>query len=155
MPQTITWQAYEHQHADKGVDWFWALGIVAVSGAIVALLFGNVLFALLIVVAAFTLGLLASRSPQLVTYTLTERGILADATLYPYQMLEAFWVRTETERERSPVLIVDAQQFLSPHLVIPLADTDPEAIREYLARFLPEEEMEEPLAQRIGEFFGV
>lgn len=152
MAEQVSWNAPEHTHTDKGNDWFWALGIIAVSGAVVALLFKNFLFALLIVIGAFTMALLAARPPRTLQFTLTERGILIDDALYPYQMLVAFWI--QEHQDDHPLLIVDSRRFLTPHLLIPLDDVDPEEIREYLLEHLKEEELSEPFGQRFAEFFG-
>ena len=152
MPPQITWKAPEHHHTEKGNDWFWALGIVAIAGAIVALLFKNFLFALLIVIGSFTMSLLAAKPARILSFTLTERGILIDGSLYPYQILVAFWIEDRTENH--PLLIIDSSRFLTPHLLIPLEDVDADAVREYLLKHLPEEELSEPLGQRLAEFFG-
>ena len=152
MLQQITWQALEHRHTDKSNDWFWALGIVAISGAVVALLFKNFLFALLIVIGSFTMSLLAAREPRTLSFTLTERGILIDGSLYPYQMLVAFWIH-DRQGEHS-LLIIDSSRFLTPHLLISLEDTDADQVRTYLLEHLPEEELSEPFGQRLAEFFG-
>ena len=152
MQSDITWTAHEHAHTEKGSDWFWALGIIAVSSAVVALLFRNVLFALLILVGTFTLALLSAHPPRKRTFRLTPRGLLIDTALYPYQLLVAFWIEgRETEH---PTLIVDAQRFLTPHLVIPLEGVDAEAVHAYLSNHLPEKELHEPLGQRLMEYFG-
>jgi hypothetical protein len=47
-PRSITWEAPEHHHVEKGNDWFFALAIIIVALVIVAILFNDVLFALLI-----------------------------------------------------------------------------------------------------------
>tara|TARA_B100000745_G_scaffold53689_2_gene31881 strand:+ start:1294 stop:1755 length:462 start_codon:yes stop_codon:yes gene_type:complete len=152
MPRTIVWKAYEHEHTEKTSDWFWALGIVAVSSAIVAVLFKNILFALLILIGSFTMALLASRPEKERTFSLTPRGIMIDETLFPYQMLVAFWVKERAGRDS--VLIVDARKFMIPHIIVSLEHTDAEQVRAYLSEYLPEEELEEPLGQRILEKFG-
>lgn len=152
MPKDIVWKAYEHSHTDKGTDWFWALGIVAFSGAVVAALFQNFLFALLILVGAFTLALLAARPPREIEFALTPQGILVDDALYPYQMLVSFWIKDKETQHAE--LIVDARKFMTPHLIASLEDTDAELVQKYLAQFLPEEELSEPFAQRLLEKFG-
>lgn len=150
----ITWEAVEHHHAERGSDWYWALGIVAVSTALTALLFGNFLFALLIVVAAGTMALVAMREPKVVEFALTDRGIRADDVLYPFKSINAFWV-DQTEEE-GHVLFVDTARITNPDLIVPLGEAvDPEDVREFLlAHDIPEVEMQEPVSHRLLEFFG-
>lgn len=152
MPEKIVWKAHEHSHTDKSSDWFWALGIVAFSSALVAAIFQNFLFALLILVGAFTMALLSAKPPRELTFALTPRGILIDGSLYPYQMLVSFWIQDrDTDHAQ---LLVDARRFMTPHLIASLSDTDVETVHAYLSEYLPEEELTEPFAQRILERFG-
>ena len=84
MNETITWRAEEHRHVERGSDWYWALGVIAVSSAVTAVLFNNILFALLIVVAAATLGMIASRPPAIADFVLrAPRLPLLSTFFYP------------------------------------------------------------------------
>ena len=152
MQKDIVWNTLEHTHEEKSGDWFWALGIVAVSSAVAAMLFGNVLFALLILVGAFTIGLLAKKEPASIEIALTPRGVLVGNDFYPYNLLVAFWV-DEIEHEE-PTLIIDAHRFLTPHIIVPLGEHDTEHVRTYLEQYLPEREIQEPVMQKALEFFG-
>lgn len=148
---TLTWQAAEHKHLERGPDWYWALGIIALSSAVTAILFNNILFALLIVVAAGTLGALASRPPMIADFRLGERGLSVNDTLYPYEEMFAFWVSEDEE----PTLLIDTPRFMTPDLVIPLKDIDPEVVREFLRPRVLEIELYEPFLYKVAEFFGL
>ena len=41
------WEGTEYRFEDKSADWYWALGIIATAIAIAAVLFNNILLALL------------------------------------------------------------------------------------------------------------
>src|SRR3989344_4172426 len=60
----LRWSAYEHEHVERGSDWYWALGIVAVSAALTSILFDDFLFAVLILLAAVVLVLLSRTPPE-------------------------------------------------------------------------------------------
>lgn len=147
----LRWSAYEHEHLERGSDWFWALGIIAVSAALTSILLGNILFAVLIVVAAATIGLIAQHPPQLHEFEITDKGVRTGATMHPYENIISFWV---DEEEKEPVLLVDTIAFMAPNLVIPLGDTNPEHVREFLREYATEVPMKEPLAHKVLEFFG-
>lgn len=155
MPEAISaplrWSAYEHEHIERGSDWFWALGIIAVSAALTSILLGNVLFAVLIIVAAATIGLIANHPPQLHEFELTEKGIRTGVTMHPYENVISFWIDEEVSE---PVLLIDTIAFMAPNLVIPLGDMKPEAVREFLQQYAEEVPMKEPLAHKVMEFFG-
>ena len=149
----LRWSAYEHEHLERGSDWFWALGIVAVCGTLISVLFGNILFALLIALAAVTIGLLANKPPDLVSFEISDRGIRVDNALHRYSEIISFWV--EDEHDKEPLLLVDTVKWLSPNLVIPIEHIDPALIRAFLSERATEVHMREPLAHKILEFFGL
>ena len=146
----LRWSAYEHEHIERGSDWFWALGIIAISAALTSILFSNVLFAILILVAAGTMVLIARHPPQLHEFEITEKGIQTGLTMHPFENVISFWV----EEEGEPTLLVDTIAFMAPNLVIPLGDMNPEAVRAFLIERVEEVPMKEPLAHKIFEFFG-
>jgi len=155
MPQGVPlrWSAYEHEHIERGSDWFWALGIVAVCAALTSVLFSNVLFAIVLIVAAFTIGLIARTPPKLIEFELSDRGIRIGGTLHRYDNIIAFWV--EDEHDREPLLLVDTTKFMSPNLIIPIEDIDPAEVREFLQQRVEERPMREPVSHKILEFFGI
>ena len=153
--KTLEWRSYEHSHKDtKSQDWFWALGLVAIAIAIAAILLGNILFGVLILLAGVVLGLSVNQSPREISYAITTRGIVIDGTLYPYKSLDAFWI-DETSHPKRNMLIIDAQKPLLPHIIINLPDSvDRDTLQDYLLDYLPEEELYEPASHRIAELFG-
>ena len=156
MPQQsapIRWQAYEHEHIERGRDWYWALGIIAVCAALISVLFGNSLFGILILVAAATLGLLAKTTPSLIEFELTERGIRVGDVLHRYEEVISFWV--EEHDVNPPILLVDTVKWLSPNLVIPIEGVDPREVRAFLSERAEEIPMKESAAHKILEFFGL
>lgn len=151
-PAPIIWSAYEHEHIERTSDWFWALGIIAVCAALTSILFSNVLFAILILVATGVLILLAKRPPPFHEFEISERGIRISEEMHSYDEILSFWVDADTGGE--PLLLVDTVKFMSPNLVIPLADVNPEQVRMFLRKFADEVPMKEPLPHKVLEFFG-
>lgn len=151
-PAPIIWSAYEHEHIERTSDWFWAVGIIAICAAVTAILFSNVLFAILIIVATGTLILLAKRPPPFHEFEISERGIRISEDMHSYDEILSFWVETDSESE--PLLLVDTTKPMSPNLIIPIGDIDPDSIRAFLREYAEEVPMKEPLAHKILEFFG-
>jgi|SRR3989344_5545122 len=152
---SIRWQAQEHEHIERGRDWFLALGIAAACVAAISILFNNVLFAILILVGAGVLALLARTPPTLVEFEVSDRGIRVGDTMHRYEEIISFWV--EEHDANPPILLIDTIKWLSPNLVIPLPPehVDPKIIREYLAEHVEEVPMRETSAHKILEFFGI
>ncbi len=151
--EKISWQHPEHKHAVKNADWFWSVGIVAAGGIFLSVFFQNYLFALSIVLFVAISFTLVRREPRLLTFEISRRGVRAGNILYPYSLLESFWVE---DGEFDDMILFRSKKPLSPILVIPFdsTQTHPEEIRDYLLDYLDEEELEEPLHQILMEWFG-
>ena len=146
----ITWRAPEYDHRNKSTDWFWGVGIIGVVSAVVAIVLGNLLFGIFIIIGTFALVLQALRVPKTVEFSVTERGIQIDKTLYPYGTLESFWI---TDDEPQKLLVKSGKVFM-PIVTIPISGVDSEMLREYILDFLDEEEQTEPLSQHLMEYIG-
>lgn len=152
QPKPIEWSGYEHQPLEKSSDWFWALGIVAVAAAAASIILGNVLFGILILVAAVAISILAKRDAKLVTFSLSKKGLTIDGVLYPTDHLTAFWI---ADTEKGSLLLIDTPRFMTPDLVIPLEDVDVVPIKEWFtARNIEEKELRESFSLKFLEFFG-
>jgi len=149
MEETITWSAAEYPFREKTTDWYWALGIMAVAGAVAAYIMGNFLFAVLILIGAFTVAIYGARHPRMVQFEVSRRGVRSDTVLYPYSSLSSFWIIEGAEE--SKILIESKKSFL-PLISIPLGDTNPEAVRTFLLNYLDEHERVEPFAQRVMDY---
>jgi len=155
MPENIIlrWSAYEHEHIERGSDWYWALGIVAVSVAVTSILFHDFLFAVLILVAAATLALIARTPPEIAEFEVSDKGVKVNDVLHKYHEILSFWV--EDDHNDRPLLLVDTTKFLSPNLIIPIEHIDPALLRAYLKERAEEKHMKEPISHKILEFFGL
>jgi hypothetical protein len=149
----LKWSGHEHEHVERGTDWFWALGIAATCAAITAILLSDILFALLIIIAALTIMLLARNAPDISTFEISTRGVRVDHALHRYDEIISFWV--EDEHDATPLLLIDTTKFLSPNLIIPIHEIDPALVRAYLKEHAAEVPMREPLAHKILSYLGM
>jgi len=148
----IEWDAHEYEHKERSSDWFWAVGIVSVSIAIAATIFGNIIFGILVLIAAFTLALYAKRPPSTLHVAIDEKGIIRGKVRYPYQTLQSFWIDTEHPHKK---IILRSEKLLMPLIVVPLGENiDEDKLHEKLSIFLNEEFHSLPLVERLLEFLG-
>lgn len=152
-PEKISWQQHEHVHNEKSTDWFWTIGIIAFGGVVLSLYFANYLFALIIILFVAISFTLVRRHPQFLPFEISRRGVRAGHVIYPYSMLDSFWVE---DGEYHDKILFKSKKPLSPFIIIPFDSTvtNAEMIRDYLLDYLDEEELEEPLHQIIMEWFG-
>lgn len=151
MEDHFSWYSTDTYNWPKSSDWFWAVGIIAVSAAILALFFNNPLFSLLILLIAFTASLNATKEPQPIKYEINKRGVLINDRLYPYSSLEAFWI---TDHFKGPRALIRSKKTIMPYLIVPIEDYDPHFIHDFLSVYLIEEEMEESFFQVLLERLG-
>lgn len=152
MSQKLEWQAYDRTEQSHSPDWYWAVGIIALSLAVTAVIFNNILFAILVGVSTVVLFLRTLQKPQQVRYELTNRGLWTNKDFQPFTLFDSFWVEEETAPQ--PTLILKPKGMLSLLSVIPLAEVSPDAVREFLSEYLPEVEQHEPLSKRVMEYLG-
>lgn len=149
---TLSWRAREHEHIHRESDWYWALGIIAVCCALTSVIFSNILFALLIVIGAITLGLVARREIEEVQFVLNEKGLFVGEEFYSFKEMQGFWIEEGAEEAR---LLVDTPRWMAPDTIVPIHPEDVEAIRSFFQTAgVKEKEMYEPFAYRVLEFFG-
>lgn len=148
------WETYEYFHQEKTNDWYWALAIIAISAAVISLIFGNILFALLILLGSFTLALFGARKPNIIRFEINTTGLLIGSTLYPYNSLHSFWVEDNNHLGVQSKVLFRSRKLAVPLLVIPLDGIHPEELRDFLFDHLPEEEHSEPLSQKLLEYLG-
>ncbi len=155
MSSSISWKAYEYHHMPKTADWFWALGVISVSIAAISLIYGNIMFAILIIIAAIALAIHAHREPKLVDFELNEKGLRIEDTFYPYSSLDSYNIEAhDTDIGVFAKALIKSKRTFMPLIVIPLADVYIEEVDEYLSIFLKQEDHHETFEEKILEYLG-
>lgn len=150
-PPLFAWEGHEYAFEEKGSDWYWALGILAVALIIASVLFNNIILALLIAVAAGTLALQAKRAPREHYFAITDHGVVIDKSLYPYEDMLSFSVLEYADETMPPSLSIKTKRLLSPHILIPIVGHDPVEIYEFFIAHIPEGRHDESVFDRIIE----
>ncbi|MCR4333462.1 MAG: hypothetical protein NUV60_00345 [Patescibacteria group bacterium] len=150
----LEWEGREYDHNPKSADWYWALGIVAVAGALASALFGNYLLAALIVIAAFAFALHAAKEPPLHRFRLVERGIFIGDELHLFERMVSFSVLEDVEGTLPPMISIKTESWLSPHLIIPLEGVDANTIYSYLLQHVDEGEHHHTFVDLVAAWLG-
>ena len=148
----ITWRIEEYSHREKGPDWFWALGVIAIAGAAIAVIYHDTLFGIFIVLAAVILGAYAARKPDVIEIAVSEAGVRIRDYFYPYEKLKSFGI---DESELGNHLILESTRAIAPIISISLPLTiDADALAALLRTKLPEKEHREQASHKIMEHLG-
>jgi len=148
----LKWEAFEYEYIPKSNNWFWSVGIIAASAALASVLLGNILFAILVMIAGLTIILYGVKKPKKIMFSFAGRGLQIDDRLFPYENLRSFWIHYDPPAKKN--ITIEPKKILMPTISIPLGDTDPNIIREHLLKFLKEERHEESITQTISRLLG-
>jgi len=151
MEDSLKWQAPEYNHYQRSTDWFWAVGIITICIAILAFVFDNALFGILILLSAGILISYVVRVPQDIDYEINNRGIIVGKVLYPYLTIDSFWVETRTDE---PKVILKSKKAIMPFIIIPVHNESADEVAAVLRQFLEEKELHEPSSHKLMEYLG-
>ncbi len=152
LPTSIKWEAPEYEFIPKSNNWFWSVGILSLAISVASILFGNILFAILILVEGVAVILYGAKKPKKIVFILNPRGLQIENRLFPFENLGSFWIHYDPPHKK--FIAIEPKKFLMTTISAPLADIDPNLIRNYLLKFLREERREESLIATVSRLAG-
>ena len=149
--QTISWVGHEYEKKDRTNDWFWLVGLIAVSGVIISVINENIMFAIFIVVATSCLFFFSIRKPDDANFLIDEIGIHIDELVYPYSTIKSFWIKEDTR-----YLLLDSSKALIPIISIHIPDNvDIETVEKVISGYIPKKLIEESFFEEVLEKIGL
>ncbi|MDB5237088.1 MAG: hypothetical protein JWL88_190 [Parcubacteria group bacterium] len=143
------WYGKEYVFEEKGADWYWALGIIALAAIVACILFNSILLAFVVLAAASTLALSVAKHPRTHHFMIFDIGVGIDNSLYLYQDMVDFSILEYLDETFPPALSIKTNRILAPHILIPIVDHDPIEIYEYISLHLPEGMHENSVMDRL------
>lgn len=147
----IKWETREHPFREKTGSWYSSVMIIGGALAVSAIMLGDVIFAVLIIIAVFALLLISSVPPKKIKVSVKEKGLVMGPYFYPYDQIESFWIN---EIDVPPRLLLKLKRKLSSLVSIEIMNINEKEIRDHLKEKLKEEEMYEPILQKLLEYIG-
>lgn len=148
------WEGKEYAHNPKSADWYWALGIMATAATVAAVLFGSYLIAALIIIAATAIALHSAKHPTLHRFRLVESGIMIGDDLHHFERMISFSVLEDIEGKLPPLLSIKTENWLSPHLVIPLEGVDADMVYAHFLQNVDEREHHHTFTDLVAALLG-
>jgi len=147
----LEWSALEYEEKERTKDWFWAIGVIVVTGGAASIIYGSYFFAILLVLSGALLVFFANKKPDTILYELNEKGLQIRTRLYPYENIHSFWVETRNK----PALFIKSQRAFMPIISVPIDYTMSERIHEmFTFNNVPEEEMKDHPSEKIMDSLG-
>lgn len=149
----FAWGINEYEKHDRGRRWYLIMALVGVALLLFAIISGNYLFALIVVLFGIILFLQDMQSPAEVSFAITEAGIVVGDRYYPFKEISNYWMVYNPPEVKNIYFVTS--NILKHRLQVPLLDNDPRPVRDFLNQFLVEdlEKEEEPLSDRLGRVF--
>lgn len=148
---SLSWEAPEYQHYKRSNDWFWAVGIITICIATLSFIYHNALFGILIVISAIILVYFTLREPEIVTYSLNQKGLYINNSFISYASIEAYWIETHGDE---PKLILKTKKNFQPIIAIPVHEESVSELDSFLEQYLEEKELREPASHKVMEYLG-
>lgn len=151
----LNWSFPEYIQYSRSKSWYIIIGILLVIVVFYALLTGNLLFALFLILFGLVLVLQTRRSPSNVEFKISEKGIAIGERFYDWSDINNFrFVYKPPEVKR---LYIDLKNVLLPDFSVPLKDQEPGKIRKILKNYLEEdvEKTEETIIDRLGRWLKI
>lgn len=155
MPESksilLSWKIPEHIRHQRGRLWYFLTAIVGGFLIIYGVLTNNFLFALIVILFGIVTGLLHMQEPPIIDFAITSEGVNLGGKTIEYKDISSFWLIIKPE-EQVKSLHLRTKIFWYPLLSVPLEDTDPEAARSVLSKYIQEDtsEKEEPLLETLS-----
>ncbi len=149
------WVVKEFEKYDRNKRWYFMTGMAGLILFVYAVISGNYLFALIVVLFAIIMYLQDMLEPAEVPFAITTTGIILGKKFYRYSELKNFWMIYTPPQVKN--LYFGLDNVFKHRLQVPLMDYDPRPIRDYLRGYLTEdlEQEEEPLSDRFARLFRI
>jgi len=132
----MNWDFPEHSSFDRGRVWYIVMLVVLLGLLLFAVLSGNFLFAIILVLAVFIAVLQKFQEPLKVKVTIVSDGVQVGKKKFSFKEMESFWIFYEPPT--SKFLYLDFKNALRGNLAISLEDVNPLKVREIMSEFLEE-----------------
>ncbi len=132
----FTWKAAEFETHQKGIGWFATVIFGALLLVILFAINKNWTAAGVVFAAGLAFVSLARTNPKKIKCSLYHSGILIENKAYRFSDLKSFWVIYGDH----PRVRFAQPGKLSAHINMPISDEDPEQIRLFISKYLPEQE---------------
>lgn len=139
LTEPIAWNAPEGVQVQRGKLWYVFFVIVLIGlMALAILVFKNWTFAVLLPIMAVALFVLSNKTPQIINYAISPKGIYIADVLHDFSEFRAFGLIHENNQHS--ILLLPVKRF-SPGLTIYFSETEGERIVDMLGARLPMQEI--------------
>ena len=142
-----SWQAPEFEVYEKSGRWYIIAALFIAVMVVYALFSNSPIMAITFILIGIVGYIYAQRNPNVVTFSITSKGLLANKEMYLYENIFSFWIFYEPTHTK--VISLHTKASVLPFVHIPLNDEDPVKLRELLMQNIPEIKQDQSLIDTI------
>ena len=148
----VNWEAREYIEYKKNTGWYIGLAAITIGLCAVAIFMQQWTFLLLIVVAVVALLTYTLRSPRLLHYSLTDKGLSEGNNLYVFSDFRSFGVLNENNHYS--IVLMPKKRFGS-RVTVYFPEAEGEQIVDVFGAHLPMEPVRLDLLDRLVKFLRI
>ena len=150
---TLRWSFNEFKPLERSKRWWVISGIVALVLVTYAVMTGNFLFALIILMVSVLIVNQSRTKPKRLDCQITTTGVAVGKKYWRWSEIENFWIAYHPPEVTNLYLL--PKGLLEPRLTVPLERTNPLKVRELLVKYLSEDlsREDEPTSEALSRLF--
>ena len=149
MAKELKWKIPEYTQYKRGKLWYIVAGSLGIALLIYAVITGNFLFAVIIIIGVLISLFSSWKKPEIVEFKMSGEGVKIDDLFHPWDKFQSYWIVDEDDQKN---LGLDLTNWLKTDLYIPVKDNSLADVEKFVSRYLKKnkERKEEPLSYFIG-----
>lgn len=146
----INWTFPELQAPERSKSWYVWASLISLVLLFIAVMTGNFLFGLLIILIAIVLFAHHHKDIEEIEFGITDEGLQIDDKFFDFRDLKHFWIIYEPPVVKN--LYFEFKSSTRPRITIPLRDINPVKVRKILLEYMEEDlsRETEPLSESLG-----
>jgi hypothetical protein len=153
MIEMFAWKAREFQNFEKTNDWFWATGLIALVGAVLAVWRGSVSFGILILLSGFVLIIFGNVKHPDHSVLINSDGLMIDENKFLWKDVTGFAIIEDPENAYNKKVIFETTRPIAPKISLPIdrSSVNPDTLKSFLLLHSTEKELKESVVKAIAE----
>lgn len=133
----IAWQADDHTHRDKSVDYYWTVSLVSLVLIVLCFILKNALLGVILLIGTVLYLYIISRPPRILDMRITEKSINIDDSVIDFELIESFRI---IDTPDGPELLLVLKKSMNPRVSLPITQDISNTIRNIMLEKVPEDE---------------
>ncbi len=150
--ETLEWEAPEYNHKKRTPDFLWTIGLIALAIAIASIWFGNLVFAIFVLVAGASLIMFTIREPGQMNFAIKTEGLMVGKDKYEWKNIKGFNI---IKGDPYGKLLIETSKYFLPVYAIPLPTSVIEGVKVELSKVIQKAEIKESASMAFAEKIGL